>query len=365
MTEPIKFTKLSGSGNDFICIANLDGRYDALLADPPRVAEFARSLCRRGHGVGADGLIFACRPEVEGVADVAARFMEPDGSESELCGNGTACFVKFLLDGDYLGKKTAATETSDKRLVTSDKSRSLPVNSTVLKRSEGSAEPDGLSLVAGHLSLVASSSVANSQRQDSQRRELRILTPAGVVLGREVDNGYIRVCIPIPTGMQHNMELPVDHLPVPVMCDFAVTGVPHAVVFVEDVDRVDMPHLGPAMRYHPRFGPRGANVNFVQVLGPGRLAIRTWEFGVEGETLACGTGSATAAVMASLRHDWPPEFTNGDASIDLRVHGGDILRVWLTRQSDTITDLCLDSVVRPVFHGVLAAEMATAATSDK
>jgi len=291
MIEHIEFTKLSGSGNDFICLSNLDGRYDALLADPSRVGPFARVLCGRGHGVGADGLIFACPPEIEGVADVSAHFMEPDGSEAELCGNGTACFVKFLLDG-------------------------------------------------GHV----------------PSQDIRILTPAGVVRGRPVDGEYVRVCIPIPTDLQQDIALPVEGLPRPMVCDFAVTGVPHAVVFVEDVNRVDMPRLGPLLRFHPHWGPRGANVNFVQVLGPGRLAIRTWEFGVEGETLACGTGSATAAVMAAMRHDWPPEFTRGDASIDLRVHGGDTLRVWLTRRDDTITDLCLDSAVRAVFRGTLADE---------
>ncbi|MCL2700175.1 MAG: diaminopimelate epimerase [Phycisphaerae bacterium] len=291
MTEPITFTKLSGSGNDFICLANLDGRYDALLGDRRRLADFARALCRRGLGIGADGLVFACPPEIESAADVSAHFMEPDGSESELCGNGTACFVKFLIDG-------------------------------------------------GHVTA----------------RDLRILTPAGVVRGRPVDGEYVRVCIPIPTEIRHNVELHVEGTPKPMRCDVAVTGTPHAVIFVDDVDRVNMPHLGPLVRHHPHFGPRGANVNFVQVLGPGRLAIRTWEFGVESETLACGTGSATAAVMASLRNDWPAAFTNGDASIDLRVHSGDTLRVWLTRQGDTITDLCLDSIVRTVFHGTLAEE---------
>jgi len=296
MTAPITFSKLSGSGNDFICLSNLDGRYDALRSDPRRVGDFARVLCRRGLGIGADGLVFACQPEIEGVADVSAHFMEPDGSESELCGNGTACFVRFLLDGGLVS----------------------------------GAGP-------GH--------------------EIRILTPAGVVRGRPVDGPYVRVCIPIPTDLQRNIELPVEGLSRPILCDFAVTGVPHAVVFVEDVERVDMPHLGPLLRYHPRFGPRGANINFVQVLGPGKLAIRTWEFGVEGETLACGTGSATAAVMAERRNDWPAEFARGDAPIDLAVHGGDTLRVWLTRRDDVITDLCLDSAVRAVFHGTLAEEM--------
>lgn len=297
MARVIEFSKLSGSGNDFVCIAGIDGSYDALLADPKRLARFAQTICRRGLGVGADGLIFASRPEIEGVADVSAHFLEPDGSESELCGNGTACFVKFLIDEQHF--------------------------------------PAG---------------------------EIRILTQAGVVRGRPVDVPYMRVCIPIPTDVRRDMELQVDDSL--LRGDFAVTGVPHLVAFVPDVEAVDMPHMGPLLRYHAQFQPRGVNANFVQVLGPGKLAVRTWEFGVEGETLACGTGCSTAAVMAARRLDWPAEFTRGDSPIEIRVRSGDTLRVWLTLKGDTITDLCLDSIVRPVFRGTLHPAMAEAALAQ-
>ena len=87
MDKAIEFCKLSGSGNDFVCIDNRDGRFDDILDCPARAAQFARTLCRRGPGLGADGIVFACRPEIEGVADVAAKFLEPDGTEASLCGN--------------------------------------------------------------------------------------------------------------------------------------------------------------------------------------------------------------------------------------------------------------------------------------
>ena len=95
MIDAIEFVKLSGSGNDFICLDNRDGRFDEILEAPDRVGHLARSLCSRGMGIGADGVIFACEPEIEGVSDIAARFFEADGSEAELCGNGTGCFLHW------------------------------------------------------------------------------------------------------------------------------------------------------------------------------------------------------------------------------------------------------------------------------
>ena len=76
------------------------------------------------------------------------------------------------------------------------------------------------------------------------------------------------------------------------------TGVPHAVVFVPDADKAMVQEHGAALRYHEQFKPRGTNVNFAQVLGPGRIRVRTYERGVEGETLACGTGVTASALVA-------------------------------------------------------------------
>ena len=79
------------------------------------------------------------------------------------------------------------------------------------------------------------------------------------------------------------------------------TGVPHAVIFVEDLDEVPVSTLAPRVRFHPHFGPDGVNVNFVKVGSDGTLRMRTYERGIEGETLACGSGAAAAALVASQR----------------------------------------------------------------
>ena len=292
MTEPIEFAKLSGSGNDFICIDSRDGRFDELIDSPRRVGHFARALCHRSLGVGGDGLIFACDSEVGGLADVAARFFEPDGSETELCGNGTGCFVHWVIASGFVDD-----------------------------------------------------------------REIKVLTPAGVVLGRHTDGRFVRVCIPLPQDMHTDLDLSADGRP--WRCDYVVCGVPHLIAYVDDVDAVDMPHLGPILRYHERFQPRGVNANFVQVLAPGEIAVRTWEFGVEGETQACGTGSASAAILAAIRFGWPRRFLNNQDPVLVHARSGDTLWVYFHRQDDgSIDDVCLETIVRRIYAGVLHPDLA-------
>ncbi len=105
------------------------------------------------------------------------------------------------------------------------------------------------------------------------------------------------------------------------------TGVPHAVVFVPDADQAMVQALGAEIRYHDHFKPKGTNVNFVQVLGPNRIRVRTYERGVEGETLACGTGVTASALVSSRVHG----FT---APVQVQVQGGDQLEVSWTKATD-------------------------------
>ena len=93
------------------------------------------------------------------------------------------------------------------------------------------------------------------------------------------------------------------------------TGVPHAVVFVDDLSHVDVTGDGAALRYHEYFAPKGTNANFVGITAPGHITIRTYERGVEDETLACGTGTVACAIIHHLLHDTP-------SPIQVQVHGG-------------------------------------------
>ncbi len=291
MRDPVIFAKLSGSGNDFICMDNRAGTFDEITDSPARVGQFARVLCNRGAGVGADGLIFAAEPEIEGVSDIAASFFEADGSQAELCGNGTACFIHWVTASGWL-------------------------------------EPS----------------------------EIRILTPAGVVRGQNSQNGYVRVCIPDPEDIRIGLEVEADDRI--WECDYTVVGVPHLAIQVDDVEQVDVVRWGRALRHHEAFQPRGTNVNFVQVIAPGEIAIRTFEYGVEGETLACGTGSAAAAILTAIRCDWPREYDCEDNPVRVRARGGDVLQICFSRRDDgTVTDVCLETIVRFVYRGTLHPDL--------
>lgn len=106
-----------------------------------------------------------------------------------------------------------------------------------------------------------------------------------------------------PTDVQKHSDLVVLN-----------TGVPHAVIFSENIQNIDVKRQGPAIRYHSRFAPKGVNVNFVEQRGPQELAIRTYERGVEDETLACGTGCTAAALAAHLVLNMPSPITIKTAS---------------------------------------------------
>src|SRR5688572_7539165 len=124
------------------------------------------------------------------------------------------------------------------------------------------------------------------------------------------------------------------------------TGVPHAVLFVPDADQAMVQQLGSEIRYHAHFKPKGTNVNFVQVLGSNHIRVRTYERGVEGETLACGTGVTAAALVSSRVH----KFTS---PVKVQVQGGDTLEVTWTDAGDGFTDVKLNGPADFVFKGTI------------
>lgn len=122
------------------------------------------------------------------------------------------------------------------------------------------------------------------------------------------------------------------------------TGVPHAVLYVPDADKAMVTQLGPEIRHHAHFSPRGTNVNFVQVLGPNHIRVRTFERGVEGETLACGTGVSAAAMVSARVHGFVPP-------VKVQVQGGDTLEVSFNDRSDGFSDVRLSGPAEFVFEG--------------
>jgi diaminopimelate epimerase len=130
---------------------------------------------------------------------------------------------------------------------------------------------------------------------------------------------------------------------------FINTGVPHAVLFVSNADKVYVSGLGRSLRFHKAFGPKGTNVNFVQKIGPNKLRVRTYERGVEGETLACGTGVTASAIAAALKG-------LVKSPVQCVVASGDTLKVNFKLHRDNsrapATDISLQGPVRTTFKGV-------------
>lgn len=125
------------------------------------------------------------------------------------------------------------------------------------------------------------------------------------------------------------------------------TGVPHAVVFVPDADQALVQALGAELRYHAHFRPRGTNVNFAEVKGPNFIRVRTYERGVEGETLACGTGVSAAAMIAAKIHGFK-------SPVRVLVQGGDQLEVAFNETNGQFGDVKLTGPATFVFEGHLS-----------
>ena len=209
---------------------------DGVVIPDDMKGEFAKLYCDRRFGVGADGILFISSSDE---ADVKMRLIQPDASEAEMCGNGIRCLAKYAYDMEYVGKNC-----------------SVETMSGILDVEMGYNDSDEFTAT--------------------------------------IDMGEVhqeRSGIPA-TGKGEYLE-EINGLMV-----YAVnTGVPHAVIFTESVDKTDICGIAPKIRHHESF-PEGANVNFVEVTGDNEITIRTYERGVEDETFSCGTGSTACAAVA-------------------------------------------------------------------
>lgn len=167
-------------------------------------------------------------------------------------------------------------------------------------------------------------------------------TRAGIVTAAFEEDGSVTVNLTDPHSMRL-FALPADPA-TGADVHFLNTGVPHAVVFLNDMAGLDVARLGAYLRYHDVFSPRGTNANFAKVLAPGHIAIRTYERGVEAETLACGTGITASALLHAVLTDAP-------SPIRVDAAGGDTLQVGFTRMGDHFTQVTLTGPADLVFQG--------------
>lgn len=172
-------------------------------------------------------------------------------------------------------------------------------------------------------------------------REVSFETIAGVVRAQlSGENVRLQMSPPRDVVIGTSLEAAGQTL----FVHFVNTGVPHAIVIVDEVEKIDVLTLGAAIRYHEHFSPKGTNANFVQVFGPQQLAIRTYERGVEGETLACGTGVCAAALIHHA-------LTAAASPVSVQVRGGDTLEVGFERVDDGFTNVTLTGPADFVFEG--------------
>jgi len=234
----IKFTKMHGTGNDYIYI---DDRKE-VIKNPSKLAV---EMSNRNFGVGSDGLILILKSKS---ADFRMRMFNSDGSEAEMCGNGIRCLAKYVYDHNLTEKKELTIET------------------------EGGVKKLKLKLKNN---LVDSVTV-NMGEPILQRERIPMLGETGMVINENLH---------LPDGI-----------------DFTITSVsmgnPHVVIFVEDVENFPVSKYGPIIENSDLF-PQRTNVEFVQIVSSKEVIQRTWERG-SGETLSCGTGSSAVTVAGIL-----------------------------------------------------------------
>ncbi len=263
----VRFTKMQGTGNDFVVL-------DALRAPIALDAAQWRWLADRRFGVGADQILIVGPPRDPARADFSYRIFNADGGEVEQCGNGARAFARFVRERGYADADAIRVETLAGLI-------------------EPRIEPDGTVTVDMGAPRFATADVPFEPRGLGSRR-LRDET----LWSLPVDLGLDRVVVEVGVLSMGN---------------------PHAVTLVDDVDAAPVASLGPALEHHARF-PRRVNAGFLQVVDRRTVRLRVHERGA-GETLACGTG-ACAAVVSGIRRGLL------DASVDVHVRGGALVVGW-------------------------------------
>ncbi len=277
----LPFTKMHGISNDYIYV----NAFETSLADP---ASVSLKISDRRTGIGSDGLILICPSET---AHARMEMYNADGSRGEMCGNGIRCVGKYIYDHGI-----------------------------------------------------------------ARDNPLKVDTDAGLkVLFLDVENGRVaRVTVDMGEPILDGPKIPVaakgQVIDQPLTVGgqlYQVTcvsvGNPHCVIFVEDVELLELEKIGPQFEQHPLF-PNRVNTEFIHIVSPTELNMRVWERG-SGETWACGTGACAAAVAAVLNH-------KADRRVSVHLRGGDLDIEW--RMADN--HVYMKGSAEEVFEGIVEIE---------
>lgn len=261
----IHFTKMHGAGNDFVFINNLGKKVEI----NPEIAKF---LCDRHFGIGADQLLIVSESDT---ADFKMEIFNADGGLVEMCGNGIRCFAKYVIDQNLTTKTSQEIETLG-----------------------GIIKPE---IIIDH------------PENDSKTTWVRVDMGEPILEGKSIPT--------LESGMIKNHAITLKSIK--GNQDFAITAVsmgnPHAISFVDDVEKFDLNTWGPLMEKNDFF-PNRVNAEFIEIINRNEVNMRVWERGA-GETLACGTG-ACATGVACILHD------KTDRKLTVHLSGGDLEIEW-------------------------------------
>ena len=275
-TVDIRFTKMEGCGNDYVYISGFD-----FQIDPEKKPELVERLSDRHFGIGGDGVIFINPSQI---ADFEMEMWNADGTRGEMCGNGIRCVGKFVFDKGMTDQKEITVESFGKvkylTLFTEEKDGKEVVTSVRVNMGEPILEAKDIPVIAGTSPVVAEPVHIDETDQEPE--------------SDGEDSGYYEMtCISM--------------------------GNPHAVVYIESTDDLDIEEIGPLFENHSRF-PNRTNTEFVQIVDRDHVKMRVWERG-SGETLACGTGCCAVCVAGVLNGVTSPR-------LEVEVLGGTLLIEW-------------------------------------
>ncbi len=254
----MKFTKMHGISNDYIYINGATEK----IYNP---SDVAIKLSDRHTGIGSDGIVMILPSKT---CDFRMRMFNSDGSEAEMCGNASRCVGKYVYDKGLTKKTKVSLETlAGKKIL-------------------------NLHVVDGKVDMVT------------------------VDMGEPILRG---VDIPTIFDLPTVVSQPIVVSGKKILTTCVSMGNPHSVVYVEDVDSLDLEKIGPSYECHPAF-PHKTNTEFVEIISRNEVKMRVWERGA-GETMACGTGACAVAVASVLNG-----FTDRDVCVKLR--GGDLQIKW-------------------------------------
>ncbi|MFR4392894.1 MAG: diaminopimelate epimerase [Ruminococcus callidus] len=262
------FSKMHGIGNDYIYI----NCFKETVTDPEKLSVFLSDV---RFGVGSDGLVLILPSEV---ADFRMRIFNADGSEAMMCGNATRCIGKYVYDMGMTDKTEISLETNS------------GIKYLTLYP-DANNKIESVKVDMGKAILVPREIPVNSDLE-------RFIAQPVTVDGKE----YAMTCVSM--------------------------GNPHAVVFLPEVDSLDLEKIGPSFEHHPLF-PDRVNTEFVRVIDDHTLQMRVWERG-SGETFACGTGTCATVVAAVLNG-----YCKKEEEILVHLRGGDLRIIY--HEDETVT----------------------------